>query len=130
MISGEYRHLAMRNAAFERKRSALLSRTALCGALSIGMGAALSIRGAEAGPQGTQVVGGSANVQVQGTHTEITQHTPTAILTHQSFNIQQNESVNFAQPSAGSLAVNKVIGQNVALDYSYVCLARVYILPC
>ncbi len=103
-----------------RCRSRLRSRTALCTGLWTGLGGVLALvaagvlpQGARAEPQGTVVVGGAVDISRNGTHTEFTQHSQTALLNHRSFDIGVNESVNFAQPSASALAVNRVVGTDL-----------------
>lgn len=112
MISGEYHALSQHERGAARFRARLLGRTALCGALSLGIATGIAPR-AKAGPEGTVVVGGAVDVAKAGTHTEFTQHTQTAILNHDSFDIRVDESVNFAQPNARALAVNRVVGSDL-----------------
>ena len=113
MISGEYRTLSRFERRTARFRSFLLGRTAICSALSLGIATGIAPRAAKAGPQDTVVVGGAVDILQSGTHTEFTQHTQTAILNHSSFDIKANESVNFSQPNAGSLAVNRIVGTDL-----------------
>lgn len=94
-------------------RRNLLRRTALCGVLSVSAVFGGHLTEAVAGPVGTKVTSGSVSVQRSGTHTEFTQTTNKAILTHKSFDIGRNESVNFAQPSKNALAVNKIVGSDL-----------------
>ena len=65
-----------------------------------------------AGPAGEQVVRGAATVDRAGASTVITQTTDRAAINWQSFNIGATESVRFAQPSAASITLNRVLGQN------------------
>ncbi len=65
-----------------------------------------------AGPAGEQVVAGQATVSRSGSNTLITQGTERAAINWQNFNIGATESVRFAQPSASSIALNRVLGQN------------------
>ena len=65
-----------------------------------------------AGPAGEQVVRGAATVDRAGAGTVITQTTDRAAINWQSFNIGATESVRFAQPSASSITLNRVLGQN------------------
>ena len=66
-------------------------------------------------PTGGQVVSGSAQIQQGADGTVITQTTPTAALNWQSFDIAADKGVRFEQPSANSVAVNRVVG-NTASD--------------
>src|SRR6266850_8027308 len=64
-----------------------------------------------AGPYGAVVVGGSANVQGQGTASVIVnQTTDKAIINWNTFNIGTNESALFNQPSSSSVTLNRVTG--------------------
>ena len=83
-------------------RSVLLAATALL---------ALGVAPAAAGPEGGAVVGGAATIQGQGGPAVIVnQSTPSAIINWNTFNIRANESVRFNQPSASSVALNRVTG--------------------
>jgi filamentous hemagglutinin family protein len=71
----------------------------------------LVIVAALANPLGSQVVGGAANVQGQGTSTvTVTQSTDKAIINWQSFNIGSGETTTFMQPNASSITLNRVTG--------------------
>ena len=66
-----------------------------------------------AAPTGAQVVAGSASVtRPSATSTQVTQATQNAIINWQSFSIGAKESVNFVQPNASSVALNRVIGSD------------------
>ena len=83
-------------------RSVLLAATALL---------ALGVAPVAAGPEGGSVVGGAATIQGQGGPAVIVnQSTPSAIINWNTFNIRANESVRFNQPSASSVALNRVTG--------------------
>ena len=80
----------------------LLTTTAL---LTLG-----SLPGA-AGPDGANVVGGSATVQGQGTASVIVNQTSDrAIINWTTFNIGTNEATRFNQPGSSSIALNRVVG--------------------
>jgi len=64
---------------------------------------------AMAGPQGGQVVLGSGAISQSGNTTTIQQSSQNLSLTWNSFNIAQPETVNFVQPSASSIAVNRIL---------------------
>ena len=95
-----------------RRRGVLLGQSALCGALSL---AAFGVipGPAVADPTGTKVISGDVSVTRSGTHTEFRQNTPTAILNHNSFDIDANESVHFDQPTIHALAVNRIVGKDL-----------------
>jgi filamentous hemagglutinin family protein len=61
-------------------------------------------------PAGGVVAEGSAAISNGAGTTTIRQSTQNAVLNWQSFNIAQGESVQFVQPNAGSVALNRVIG--------------------
>src|ERR1051326_3747524 len=64
-----------------------------------------------ANPLGGQVVGGQATIQGQGSKTvTVTQGTQNAIINWNTFNIGTGELTQFIQPSATSIALNRVIG--------------------
>ncbi len=65
-----------------------------------------------AAPQGGQVTGGSGTVSASGNTTTISQTSDRLSLNWQSFNLGKNEAVNFVQPSASALAVNRILDSN------------------
>jgi filamentous hemagglutinin family protein len=67
---------------------------------------------AQAGPAGGVVAAGSANIATVGPKTTITQSTGNVVLNWQSFGIAAGESVQFAQPGSGSVALNRVLGSD------------------
>jgi len=63
-------------------------------------------------PQGGTVAAGSATVSTPtATSLRVDQFSDRAVLDWQSFNIAVNEAVRFQQPSAASIALNRVAGQ-------------------
>src|SRR5882724_13300397 len=71
----------------------------------------LGIMTAAGNPLGSQVVGGSANVQGQGTsRVTVTQSSDKAVINWQTFNIGSGEATRFVQPSASSITLNRVTG--------------------
>lgn len=62
-----------------------------------------------AAPLGGQVQSGVGTITQTGPTTTITQATPTLALNWASFNVAAPESVNFVQPSAASIAVNRIM---------------------
>ncbi len=79
------------------------------GLLLAGSVAAVVSVPALAGPQGEQVVHGSASFHRDGARTTITT-SQTAIINYQSFNLGSNESVTFVQPGASSRVLNRIDG--------------------
>jgi filamentous hemagglutinin family protein len=70
-----------------------------------------------ANPAGGTVVSGSAAITSSGSTMTINQTTNKAILNWQSFSIGKGETVNFVQPGAGSVALNRVIGSDASSIY-------------
>ena len=69
--------------------------------------------GVGAAPQGGQVVSGSGSISASGnagqSTTTITQASDKLSINWQSFNVGTSETVNFVQPSASALAVNRIL---------------------
>src|SRR5712692_334143 len=63
-------------------------------------------------PTGGQVTAGTANISSAGSKMQIDQATDKAILNWQTFSIGSSAWVNFSQPSASSIALNRVLGNN------------------
>ncbi|MBO9535701.1 YDG domain-containing protein [Herbaspirillum sp.] len=75
---------------------------------------ALSLSGTavQAAPLGGQVSAGSGSISSAGTTTTITQSSQNLSLNWNSFNIGRQETVNFVQPSASAIAVNRITDTN------------------
>ena len=65
-----------------------------------------------AGPDGGQVVAGSATINSSGLNTTINQSTARAAINWQNFSIGSAEYVQFIQPGTSSVALNRVVGGN------------------
>lgn len=63
-----------------------------------------------AAPQGEQVTAGSGAVTRHGAVTTITQDSARLAINWQSFGIAAGETVNFLQPGASAIALNRVVG--------------------
>lgn len=87
----------------------LTSKTLLWGLL---MGTSLGGGFAWAGPEGGVLSGGSATIGQNGLNTTIHQNSGRVLIDWQSFNVGQNESVNFVQPNAGAIAINRIHDAN------------------
>jgi len=70
-----------------------------------------------ANPSGSTVSSGSATVTNSGTTTTITQTTDKVSINWQSFDIAKGETVNFLQPGASSIALNRVVGSSASAIY-------------
>ncbi|MGS0744249.1 two-partner secretion domain-containing protein, partial [Glaciimonas sp. GG7] len=94
-----------------RKLSKLMKAAALAAA-------ALSAAGAQAAPVGGQVVTGTGSIAQSGalttltTLTTINQASQNLALSWKSFNIAAPETVNFVQPNASAIAVNRIADVN------------------
>ncbi|MDP1579858.1 MAG: filamentous hemagglutinin N-terminal domain-containing protein, partial [Candidatus Didemnitutus sp.] len=65
-----------------------------------------------ADPVGGQVVAGTGSITQTGSTTNITQTSPNLSLNWTTFNIAPSETVNFLQPSASAIAVNRIFDTN------------------
>ncbi len=73
--------------------------------------AALATAGiASAEPTGGTITSGSGTITQQGTATNIDQATQRLDIDWRTFSTRVNESINFAQPNASAIAVNRVTG--------------------
>lgn len=102
--------------AAESARARGKSRTAVTSAASLASSllfAGLSF--AQALPTGGQVVGGSGSITQSGSTMTVTQSTSRMAVDWQSFSIGQGSTVNFVQPSASAVALNRVLGSDVSV---------------
>jgi filamentous hemagglutinin family protein len=65
-----------------------------------------------AAPVGGQIVSGAGSISEAGAITTIRQSSPTLSLNWKTFNIAPQETVDFLQPSAASIAVNRIFDTN------------------
>ncbi|MGI6092500.1 MAG: MBG domain-containing protein [Negativicutes bacterium] len=65
-----------------------------------------------AAPAGGQIAAGVGNIAQNGTVTTINQVSDKLAVNWQSFNIAANEKVQFIQPSASAIALNRILGNN------------------
>ncbi|MHC1711148.1 MAG: filamentous hemagglutinin N-terminal domain-containing protein [Solidesulfovibrio sp.] len=70
---------------------------------------------AMAAPYGGQVTSGNASISQSGTVTNINQSTNKATINWLGFSIAANETVNFNQPSALAMTLNRVIGNEKSI---------------
>ncbi len=63
-------------------------------------------------PTGGTVASGTASIAQSGNNTNINQSTNSAVINWQSFSIGSNSSVNFYQPGATSVTLNRVTGNS------------------
>ncbi|WP_433693495.1 YDG domain-containing protein [Herbaspirillum seropedicae] len=67
---------------------------------------------AQAAPVGGQVTAGAGSISQSGNTTTITQSSQNLSVNWQSFNTASHETVNFVQPSASAIAVNRIYDTN------------------
>lgn len=67
-----------------------------------------------AAPAGGVITSGAGGIGQSGATTTITQTTPRLAIDWSRFNIQPGESVNFIQPGAGAIALNRVTGSEIS----------------
>ena len=72
----------------------------------------LSVCAVSAGPLGGQVTAGTGSIARSGATTTIQQASQNLSLNWNSFNISKQETVNFVQPSASAIAVNRIFDTN------------------
>ena len=65
-------------------------------------------------PTGGTVAAGQADIAASGTRMDITQSSQKAIINWQGFDIGSQAQVNFAQPNAAAVALNRVSGPNIS----------------
>ncbi|HQB37936.1 MAG TPA: filamentous hemagglutinin N-terminal domain-containing protein, partial [Deltaproteobacteria bacterium] len=70
-----------------------------------------------AAPTGGVITAGSATISSSGVTTTINQASNKAAINWQSFGIAKGETVHFVQPSASSIALNRVIGSDASAIY-------------
>ena len=66
-------------------------------------------------PTGGDIVSGSGNITASENAMNITQASPKLVTHWQDFSIGKENTVNFIQPSQSSVALNKVLGNNVSV---------------
>src|SRR5215469_3302912 len=105
----------MRHQRLRGFRDILLTTTALVAALAGGgKGAAAAGSSSSNGLSGFNVVSGGATLSTPSSTTSIiTQSTNKAIITWSAFGIPAGSTVEFIQPGASSVALNRVTGGNV-----------------
>lgn len=111
---GRARSIAKRNAVTAAISLALGSvahavpPAPVCMALTCGTNAV----SATSHPLGARVVSGAASITQSGTTTDIRQSSSNLSIDWLSFNVGTEASVDFIQPSASAIAVNRIAGTN------------------
>ncbi len=75
---------------------------------------ALSAAAAPAQPTGASVVAGQAQISSSGATTLVNQSTAKAIINWQDFSVGAGAAVQFNQPSASAITLNRVTGSNIS----------------
>jgi trimeric autotransporter adhesin len=65
-----------------------------------------------AGPTGGNIVGGAGSIQQSNLTTNIHQNTPSMVINWNSYNLKANEVVNYLQPGASSIALNRILSNS------------------
>ncbi len=68
-------------------------------------------------PTGGQVVGGAASIVQSGATLNVNQSSQRAAINWQTFNVGSSATVNFNQPSASSVTLNRVLDSNPSQIY-------------
>ncbi|MCO1332917.1 filamentous hemagglutinin N-terminal domain-containing protein, partial [Microbulbifer sp. OS29] len=68
---------------------------------------------AHAGPEGGTVTGGSGTIDVNGTTTTVDQVTDLLSIDWDSFNLTEEELIQFLQPDSSSIVLNRILDQDV-----------------
>lgn len=63
----------------------------------------------QTGPKGGAIVGGSGQISQNGLATTIQQNSSSLAINWQSYNLDQQEAVNYLQPSPSSIAQNRIL---------------------
>jgi len=95
-------------------RRRALARLALPAALLAALSAPAPAQETIALPRGGQVVAGSASLSQEGRTLTVSQHSERVIMHWQDFSIGRDASVEFVQPSAAAVALNRVLGGDVS----------------
>jgi trimeric autotransporter adhesin len=81
--------------------------------ISTALAASLLMSGAAfAAATGGVITAGSGQITQTGSTTNIRQNSQTLALNWQSFNVAPNETVNFMQPGANSIAINRILSSS------------------
>src|ERR1051326_5153827 len=94
-----------------RTRSALLVSTALQAVVTMVLGVPADAQPApNARPSGGQILGGNVSISQTATATNINQATQRGAVSWQSFDVGSQQTVNFQQPNAQAITLNRVRG--------------------
>jgi len=96
---------------------AVCVRGVLCAALTAGSMCLGSL--AYAGPTGGQITAGNGSITQTGNTTNIRQTSGNLAINWQSFNVAVDQIVNFFQPSATSIAINRILGNSASQIFGH-----------
>lgn len=82
---------------------------------ALGLGALSPAQAQSVLPTGGHVVAGSGSIATAGSTMTVTQSTARMAVDWQSFSIGSGNTVNFVQPSASAVALNRVLGSDVSV---------------
>ncbi|RJX31606.1 MAG: filamentous hemagglutinin N-terminal domain-containing protein [Oxalobacter sp.] len=85
------------------------------GALLLSAALLANLAQAQQLPTGGQIVAGQGNIASAGSTMTVTQNTANMAVNWQSFSIAQGNTVNFVQPSASAVALNRVLGSDISV---------------
>lgn len=102
-------------AEFARSRGKSGGKTAQLLATGLALSSMVGGAWADALPTDGQVVAGSGSISQSGNTMTINQSSSKLGIDWQSFSIGQGNTVNFVQPSASSVALNRVLGSDVSV---------------
>src|ERR1700754_3664679 len=105
--------LAHSNRGGPTRRHVVGQRVMMLSLLSASLGMTGLAHAANA-PTGGQIVSGSGQIQQSANTTTIRQNSQSLSLNWQSFDIGADQTVNFLQPGANSVAVNRVLGNTAS----------------
>jgi filamentous hemagglutinin family protein len=92
---------------------------AASGALTAALMGGLGLGLAHAGPQGGQVTAGAGSIGQSGATTTVTQSSQSLSVNWHSFNVGAGETVDFVQPGATAVAINRILGNSASQIYGH-----------
>ncbi|MDH5355784.1 MAG: filamentous hemagglutinin N-terminal domain-containing protein, partial [Gammaproteobacteria bacterium] len=75
---------------------------------------------ANAGPDGGNLVGGSGSIDTSGLTTNIIQSSASMAIDWNSYNLSSNEVVNYLQPNASSISLNRILSSDASQIYGQI----------
>lgn len=81
-------------------------------AVHVALYSMLLVSSVQAAPTGGQVVGGSGAISQTGAQTTINQASQNMAINWQSYDVNSNERVQYIQPNASSISLNRILSNN------------------